>query len=1032
MKKSLLIAGFAAFTLVGCGGEEQVSNGNGERPQALVYSYPLDAQAAVPTSAPVILRFSSPLQGDPIELSEQFSLQNGSQTISLTHPRLSEDGKSLIMMPAHPLAYSTQYQVVGSEEGLPLPPGGVTFTTTPAVRGPLLDQTEGTGAFRVARMMPDGTPAYPATDMSVLRMQLTEPVRAETVRYGETLSIRDMDGNLVPAEVHVRGHKITVDPTEELVANRTYQVEITDGIQSRIGNAPIDTSHSPWTFTATATAPRGRMAQSTVSSNGGNLVSMLSGEALNSVGLRSLLLGNDTSTDASGTVFAELGNIPRFERDGKSIPLRISRQSMMAGSKLDVFVAGQLPAGFDSGDISIRFISDASGFMRLNPYLDRGDAPRIVELFLDLAMGTEDKVAHGAFAQELLHVHLVGVASVVDGLMTIDAVGMIEPEVLGVDVASGLITFQLKGYRNADVAPREADFRDTTAPTIKSWVPGDDGQNKIQPGDPVVVFFDKPLRRSSVHEPGNVQLLSDASGGGINTVEEATLELNGSALTIRPTQPLRSNRNYMVRLSNLEDLSGNAIVPWEKNFALPNTGQINPTNQSPLALTARPGFPCAKTNVNLNANHQGRCAGGKNETREYIPLLQHPSNSPLVVRFSQNMNPGSFVAGQTVLVQRQSGSNWVNVPTDEYVLQVSERELRIEPIAGWIEGERYAYTLVSNNIRSVTNLPLQSELLTQGTRNPNNRAFGGPNMVNYFVAGPASSNLALPLRNLPTLDVNSDLSYSNGVEPFFNGNPGDFIPNAARITATGVTPINNGTVVESARVGCQVGQSNCPGHRKFIHLTAGLDVDIYGTPNEQGELEVDIFPSVLATTGNDVWARIDTSFIDAFPSWVLSVNLSQNEAIPTGPMLMRILYQDSGPAKGYLYNDESGQLMFRTTLNVLLDAPYLDPSIGPANLSHNLRSYLLPNLQVRGPVTFLDDGRMQISLTNQNAIPITVEARGNINISSQNTSGLCGLPFINIICGGIANVAVDANTRIHLSIPAGQLSLNYISPITRQ
>ncbi|MCH8500260.1 MAG: Ig-like domain-containing protein [Marinobacter sp.] len=1031
MKKSLLIASFAAFTLVGCGGEEQVSNGNGERPQALIYSYPLDAQAAVPTSAPVILRFSSPLQGDPVELSQQFSLQHGNQSIGFTNPRLSEDGKSLIMAPAQPLAYSTQYQVVGTEDALPLPAGGVRFTTTPASRGPLLEQTEGTGAFRIARMMPDGTAAYPATDMSVLRMQLTEPVRAETVRYGETLSILDMAGNLVPAEVHVRGHKITVDPTEELVANRSYQVEITDGIRSRIGNAPIDTSHSPWTFTAADTAPRGRMAQSTVSSNAGNLVSMLSGEALNSVGLSSLLLGNDSATEASGTVFAELGNIPRFEREGKSIPLRISRESMMTGSKLDVFVAGQLPAGFDSGDIAIRFISDASGFLRLNPYLDRGDAPRVVELFLDLSMGTEDNVAHGAFAQELLHVHLVGLASVEEGLMTIDAVGVIEPEVLGVDVASGLITFQLRGYRNAAAEPREADFRDTTAPTVKSWVPGEDGQNKIQPGDPVVVFFDKPLRRSSVHAPGNVELLSDASGGGINTVEAATLELNGSALTVRPTQPLRSNRNYILRLNNLEDLSGNAMLPADLAFALPVTGQINPTNQAPLPLTARPGFPCAKANVNLNAGHQGRCSGGKNESREYIPLLQHPSNSPLIVRFSQNMNPNSFVAGQTVFVQTQLDGSWVHLPTDEYVLQVSERELRIEPVAGWIEGQRYAYTLVSNNIRSVANLPLQSELLTQGTRNASNRTFGGPNMVNYFVAGPASSNLALPLRNLPTLDVNSDLGYSHGVEPFFAGAAGDQVPNSARIAATGVSPINTSTVVQQARIGCRVGDS-CPGNRQFIHLTAGLDVDIYGTPNDQGELEVDIFPSVLATTGNDVWVRIDTSFIDAFPNFILSVDLNQNERIPTGPMLMRILYQDNGPAKGYLFNDDSGQLMFRTTLNVLLDAPYLNPSLGPANLSHNLRSYLLPNLQVRGPVTFLDDGRMQISLTNQNAIPINVDARGSINITGQNTGGLCGIWPFTYVCGGIANVAVDANTRIHLSIPAGQLSLNYISPITRQ
>ncbi|WP_096278193.1 hypothetical protein [Marinobacter sp. LV10R510-11A] len=86
----------------------------------------------------------------------------------------------------------------------------------------------------------------------------------------------------------------------------------------------------------------------------------------------------------------------------------------------------------------------------------------------------------------------------------------------------------------------------------------------------------------------------------------------------------------------------------------------------------------------------------------------------------------------------------------------------------------------------------------------------------------------------------------------------------------------------------------------------------------------------------------------------------------------------------------------------------------------------------KGKIKFMEDGRMQITLANENPILIDVEVRGKINITSSNTSGLCSNVLFAWLCEAVANGVVDANTRIRLEISKEQLHLNYIFPFTQQ
>ncbi|MDX1757952.1 MAG: hypothetical protein R3175_18000, partial [Marinobacter sp.] len=62
---------------------------------------------------------------------------------------------------------------------------------------------------------------------------------------------------------------------------------------------------------------------------------------------------------------------------------------------------------------------------------------------------------------------------------------------------------------------------------------------------------------------------------------------------------------------------------------------------------------------------------------------------------------------------------------------------------------------------------------------------------------------------------------------------------------------------------------------------------------------------------------------------------------------------------------------------------------------------------------------------------INADVWGTIEITGENTGGLCGIWPFTYVCGGIANVAVSADTRLRLVIPRGSLRLNYLSPITQ-
>jgi hypothetical protein len=1069
MKKTILLLAIAAATisLGGCESQDEqtvdrsaIETQLGLDPAPLYFAYPAAGQQSVPTTTPIILRYTSSIITAEEELTGHFSLESSDgQKINFKSAELTENDQGLILTPETLLKPATDYVIVSdgklalSNQLGTLPSEALMFRTAAANQGPLSLQMDGSDGFSLQRISPYsltssdmtlGSDKYPITDISTLRLQFSEPLKSESLIYnllsdGGTVALIDGKGKLVAAKIISRGHRLTIDPEEDLNPALNYQLILSSAISSAISETPLEEVTLSVTPVSTL-SPEGireRVPQVAINDGG---VQKLTGKTNNSVGLDSILLGTGNKTIQSGNVFADLAFIPTFESLGQSIPLRIEAGTKLTGTNVPVKVAGEFPAGFESETINVHFLSDADGYLMPNPYTNDPSAPRIIEIYADLSMTTENTIANGGLAQSLLHVQLVGTAIVEEGRLVLETVGIIEPEVLGLDTASGLISFKLEGYRNASDVPDA--IIDVVSPTIKSWVPGNN-LNLLRPGDPIVVFFSEPLDSSSV----TADSFSVSENG---SAIEGKLTLNGSAVTFTPSETFKHNTEYTLNLSNeLKDLVGNTISPVQESFSLPTTVDMPegaPTNQAVLALTSQPGYPCAKTAGDPSAGNQGRCLGG-NATDDLIPVLAHPSTRSITVGFSQNINPES-INSDTVIVEVFENDAWA--PANVETILVG-RNLSITPTTPWAADTLYRYTLVSGNegIRSTAGLPLQTEFMDQGIREESERVDGGANLINYFLGGSEETRVFLPLKNLSAADINGDLEINSGELGVSVDDDYSPIPNSSQVEipagsveseeihlTTENVPIVGGLLdflglgslvndailgnvplffnpVTGAQIGCEVGES-CP-ENSFIYMTAGLDTAVSNEINEstEGRARVKLHPTTLYTSSVDVHVELDP-ILEGLLSLTGGVG-----AIPTGPMSMRMRFQedDNGDRNqlidGFISTID-GQLTFETELDVYLDAPYLAPDILGSKLDHNLRSFPINNLKLRGAITFLDDGRMQIEQRN-------VEV---VNLDGININGDIGIPTVLQI--------LTLDITMSMRIPQSGLYLNYLSPITQK
>jgi hypothetical protein len=755
LKQSLLLLSSATL-LAACGGDggdspvdDFGSNPGESGAQALLYAYPDNGQGEVPTKAPIALRFTSNVAPGNVNQSVTLCCDDQGENLDFEVERVGGEPRGVLLTPTDGLAPGTQYTVEIND--LRLSKGTakdqtLTFTTRTLQEGPKSEVVQevpaGEDEFQLTRTIPNGSELEPVMDFSAFRFQFTQPIDRATASYGDGNSVvlRDSEGAVVEAGLLVDGAYMTVDPTDDyLTPGEPYTLTL-GGLESTYGETFAGETLE---FTPKDSSPRGEpgFLVQRITQDG---TSRLTGKGINQVPVNGTLLGEDANvTQAqSELVIAELADVTQYT---DVTPIRLPKGTLLEGTPIEmVKIGGEVDAGFGSGDVTMRVLSDATGYLVPNPYTeDNPDQLRIVHLFMDVGIATANPKANGGFTQNLMHIHLVGVAEVDPngGVLNIDATSMVEPDVLGLEYGYGLLSFQLQSYKDQNdalLADARAALEDITPPTLQSRMPGqkspemprDESGDELswlqQPGAPIVLNFDEPLDPASLNQPGALTVTQDG------TTLDITHTVDGAAVVIQPEGGLEystveNNPEYTVQLgSQITDLAGNNFVPETLTFKLPgevttrsvhnNQGeypeQEDVQTNSPMVLSAYPGYPCVLDSADrdLANGFVGRCAGGPGNwpNEEYpmnalkqddnLPLMTLPANRPIVLQFTKAIDPASVSLGGSFNVVRVDETGQpIDGETVPGSLTVEGQRITFVPDEPWMDGQYYSYTLGSNN-----------------------------------------------------------------------------------------------------------------------------------------------------------------------------------------------------------------------------------------------------------------------------------------------------------------------------------------------
>jgi len=999
-----LALGALLLALPGCGGGD---NGDPYQPPALsdgvIFTYPIDGQTDVPLGTRFYVTFSK--DADANAVNQPCSVDAGgavSGNLCLLGP-----GNSLVPLQAtvhgpvvefetDQLQAGTYYHLYVRNDVI-----GVTDTNLPA-SAPLLGfRTSQTHSISGAaptviaingedpQVYSGSAPSaarYPLMDFATMRVEFSEPLDEKTVVVGSSFELVAVDGATetpVAGALMVRRQHLSFDPDQDLTPGQTYRLKLGAGITDLNGEnfsaasyelVPQDSNTCNCVINQqfNVTAGYGEAGFPTTST--------LTGHTLNAIDLYSPLIGANAINLRDTTLQARLADPSHF---GGLIPFVIRKGAALPITGLDLALGGKVPANLRTADIRASFISDVTGYMDRNPYRpysttpNDAKAPVFVYLIFDLALTATDAQGNAVLNQTIPHVQATGVARIHAGVLSIETVRTLELDLLGLARAPAHLVLGIQSDLQA-VVPADMD-----APTLTASYPVA-GATDFPVRDAISLTFSEPLDSQGVAVNDQI-ILTDVGAG---TQVPMQLEWDGSSLLLQPESPLQYGKQYQVQLSGLQDLAGNALSlsavdptggSGSFSFKVENPAA---TAVAPMVSSVFPGNACALTAA--DADFAGRCVGGLSGDEKYLPASLPPQGR-IEVQFTQPMDPASLTLGTSCntgavrVEQLDAVGNCVAVVAG--TLLTDSRALRFTPAQPWQEGSAYRLTLASSQILGRNGKALNSDPLN-GTEAAD---AGGANIVNPFSVLAAPDDIFLPLR----------------LEPFTDSNGSGFVDGGESAQAANSTQVT----VLSDLLGGIVTAASIKGD-SHIYLSGALPVTV-GQPEPltldgspwgmtltgSSQIPVQVHPGILY--GTSITMASEVTVLGLLPIPVADVK--------TGTTILRLRQASAQPITGYIVSEEGqAQPQFVTRLDLYMDAPDMVIKVdipllgGLITVNHNLHSLPL-SATVKGPISFLEDGRIRIEQANVSAINLQIDVSsiaGNGSIPLQLPAGSMHLTLI--------------------------------------
>lgn len=958
----------------------------------MVYSYPFNGQQNVSVKTSVSLMFTH-IINDAYMNSHFVVLDKNGQEVSGTVTLQNGNDSGLIFTPDQALlageTYTVKYTGVTSEVGEVAEARDILFSTV-GVSQDASSAPDGSNqadpyTFQVIREFP--TTELPFMDFSVVHLTFNQVVDASTVSLDSGFSfIESGQTQSVAGKLMVKDTYIIFDPEEDLKPGTEYTLSLKDTITSRSGISLVAGEYTSKSYVPNDSQPRSVLVQKIFGEPEVN-VSPLSGIDRNTVPVNSTLMGNVISY-ADADYHTELAFIPNYP---EAVPFVIRRGAVVKGSKMPVDIGGKVPAGFDTGEIYLTLITDATGYMIANTNTDDPNAPKQVRMVLDVSMSAQDPRANGGLSQDVLHIDLFGIGMTENGVLVVDTLGEINPVLLGVEKANGLVSFFLEAYADQNNAP--AMVIDDVPPELQTWLPGGI-IDRVDPADPLLLIFTEPL------QPENLSQEVTLTKVGVNNESvEVVITHDGTTVIIKPLQPLSFDSEYFISVgSQVKDMADNPVLTaFTKSF---NTLSFSMSNlAAPLVGSIHPGYSCKLTGMDLANNIAGRCEGGKG-TDDVFNIFKHPANRPIYINFNQLMDTTTFklgvVCGDDVNgTQDQKGSVRVEEmdvetglcikPVDGSIHYDGSR-ISFEPTLPWKDDKIYQIVLNTKAssicdgsdyvLCSSTGLPLRTVPLTLTFDNLHEGS--GPLVMPFTGSEPENNKVYNPLSKLPVVDVNRNYRFDSN-EFTEDKTASTIVENASKLSISGF-----GGLIREAAMGCPVNinPDDCPDEKETIFVSGYLptEVGIFEEMASGTRIPVDLHSQVLMTTSVTMYTKA-----------ILGISI----IAPTGPQVMRMRGRyhpetgESMPGIGYILWDEdydngegkpTGHAVFQSTMDVYLDAPGLVPTAPIlGEMETNMHSLPL-TIDLYGPIVFLPDGRMEIKLQNTNTVDIDVEVGSDSHV----------------------------------------------------
>ena len=296
--------------------------------------------------------------------------------------------------------------------------------------------------------------------------------------------------------------------------------------------------------------------------------------------------------------------------------------------------------------------------------------------------------------------------------------------------------------------------------------------------------------------------------------------------------------------------------------------------------------------------------------------------------------------------------------------RVRNQQLSFTPDTPWVEGKVYRYILVSDDADEVCDLgemcsagdpalPLNTDplnvdpgVLGEGIHGD----IGGPPLEIQFIGRPPTRYVFAPLFLTPFVDTNGNGQVDQDEEPLDDNY---FVMEKNDLHG----------LVEELTIGCTFKElDNCDPSKTKVYSNGSIFSEIKDYNPEYDAVLIDLHPTIVFGTSIKLQAKVLNGLLTI--GMDTGTIIFRTRQVNGKPMPARFVpggFNDDGTAKPSIFESE---------MDVYLDTPYLQVLGGLAGTS----MHSLPlTLKLRGPVTFRDDGRLELVLSNTEDIEFSVD-----------------------------------------------------------